>query len=149
MTSPALHVVVAAQQAAPSGGGGLDGPFFLMMGTIFAIFYFLVLRPQQKKQRTLEASVKSAAKGDQVVTAGGLHGKIFATEEDVVTLEIATVKGGQPVRVQVSRSRIESVASRKSADGSSKDGAKDASKEKGKDGAKDASKEKAKKGDGS
>jgi len=137
MTIPAFHVLVSAQQAAPSGGGGLDGPFFLMMGTIFAIFYFLVLRPQQKKQRTLEASVKSAAKGDHVVTAGGLHGKIFATEEDVVTLEIATVKGGQPVRVQVSRSRIEAVVPRKSAD--SKDSDKDS----------DKAKDKAKKGDDS
>lgn len=96
-----------AQDAAPASGGG-DPSFFLMMGAIFAIFYFLVLRPQQKKQRALENAVKSAVKGDQVVTAGGLHGRIVATDENVLTLEIATVKG-QSVRVQVSRSRIEAV----------------------------------------
>ena len=100
----------AAQQAAPAPRG-MDASFFLMMGAIFAIFYFLVLRPQQKKQRALEQAVKSAAKGDQVITAGGLHGKIVATADDHVTLEIASVKG-QGVRVQVSRARIESVAHR-------------------------------------
>ena len=100
----------AAQQAAPAARG-MDASFFLMMGAIFAIFYFLVLRPQQKKQRALEQAVKSAAKGDQVITAGGLHGKIVATAEDTVTLEIASLKG-QAVRVQVSRSRLDSVAPR-------------------------------------
>jgi preprotein translocase subunit YajC len=101
----------AAQQPAPPGPG-IDPSFMLMIATIFAIFYFLVLRPQQKKQRTLEESVKSAAKGDQIVTSGGLHGKIVSTEEDVVSVEIATLKGGQSVRVQVSRSGIAGVTSK-------------------------------------
>jgi preprotein translocase subunit YajC len=52
--------------------------------------------------------VKSASKGDQAITAGGLHGKIVATDEDTFTLEIASLKG-QPVRVQVSRAKVESV----------------------------------------
>jgi preprotein translocase subunit YajC len=111
----------AAQEAAPAARG-MDASFFLMMGAIFAIFYFLVLRPQQKKQRALEEAVKSAAKGDHVVTAGGLHGKIVATAEDTVTLEIANLKG-QAVRVQVSRARIESVAPR--GGGADADGKKD------------------------
>jgi preprotein translocase subunit YajC len=107
MTVPDWNVVRAAQDAAPAGGADIS--FFVMMGAIFAIFYFLVLRPQQKKQRALEEAVKTAVKGDAVITAGGLHGRIVSTDDDVVTLEIATVKGGQAVRVQVSRSRIESV----------------------------------------
>lgn len=106
MNGSVLELAVAAQEAAP--GGGADASFFIMMGAIFAIFYFLVLRPQQKKQRALEEAVKSAVKGDHVITAGGLHGRIVASDEDVLTLEIATVKG-QPVRVQVARGRIEAV----------------------------------------
>lgn len=102
------HLLLPAQQPAPPGPG-IDPVFMLMLATIFAIFYFLVLRPQQKKQRALEEAVKSAAKGDKIVTTGGLHGKIVATEEDVVTVEIATLKGGQSVRVQVSRSGIASM----------------------------------------
>lgn len=101
--------LAAQQQAAPAPG--FDGPFLLMLVTIFAIFYFLILRPQQKKQRALEEAVKSAAKGDQIVTSGGLHGKIVATDEEIVTVEIASLKGGQSVRVQVSRSGIAGVTS--------------------------------------
>lgn len=111
---------LAAQQASP--GQGIDATFMLMLATIFAIFYFLVLRPQQKKQRALEEAVKSAAKGDQVVTSGGLHGKVVSTQEDIVTLEIATLKGGQSVRVQVSRSGITSVTSKSAASEKPKEG---------------------------
>jgi preprotein translocase subunit YajC len=120
----------AAQQAA-APGPGLDGPFMLMIAAIFAIFYFLVLRPQQKKQRALEEAVKSAAKGDRIVTSGGLHGKIVSTAEDVVTVEIATLKGGQSVRVQVSRSGLTTVTSKSAAEKGEKSAA--AGKEKGSD----------------
>jgi preprotein translocase subunit YajC len=107
-----------AQQAAPAAPG-TDPSFFLMMGAIFAIFYFLVLRPQRKKERALQDAVKRAATGDRVVTAGGLHGKVVATAEDVLTVEIATLKGGQSVRVQVARARIESVTPRSAGAGES------------------------------
>jgi preprotein translocase subunit YajC len=107
-----LFVPLAAQQAAPPSQG-FDMSFFAMMGVIFAIFYFLVLRPQQKKQRALEDAVKSAARGDQIVTSGGLHGRVVATEADVLTVEIAKLKGGQTVNVQVSRSGITSVTRKK------------------------------------
>ena len=115
MTGLPMGISFAAQQAAPAPGPDLG--FFLMLGTVGAIFYFLVARPQQKQKRALEQALKSAAKGDQVVTSGGLHGKIVATSDDAMTLEIATLKGGQSVRVQVSRGRIESVTPR----GSQKD----------------------------
>jgi len=118
--SPAwIGVSVAAQEAAPAQG--MDASFFIMMGVIFAIFYFLVLRPQQKKQRALEDAVKSAAKGDQVVTAGGLHGRVVATADDALTLEIARLKGGQTVNVQVARSGITAVTSRSAAAAADKD----------------------------
>ena len=103
-----LGTGLAAQQ---QGAPGPDFSFFLMLAAMGAIFYFLILRPQQKKQRALEEAIKSAAKGDQVVTSGGLHGKIVSTAEDVVTVEIATLKGGQSVRVQVSRNAITGVTS--------------------------------------
>ena len=134
MTPGWMPVPVAAQEAAPAAQG-MDPSFFLMMGVIFAIFYFLVLRPQQRKQRVLEQAVKSAAKGDQVVTAGGLHGKIVSTADDVVSVEIATLKG-QSVRVQISRSKIESVASRESSSGGDADSGKQGDKQGDKKGGK-------------
>lgn len=109
MNANFLNVSVAAQEAAPAQG--MDASFFIMMGAIFAIFYFLVLRPQQKKQRALEDAVKSAAKGDQVITTGGLHGRVVSTSDDVLTVEIAKLKG-QPVNVQVARSGITAVTSK-------------------------------------
>ena len=89
--------------------GGFDFSFFAMMGAIFLIFYFLVMRPQQKRQQDHDEKLKSAEKGDTVITTGGLHGKVTGAAEDVLTLDIATLKGGEKVRVRVDRSRLESV----------------------------------------
>ena len=109
MTVPPFGVSFAAQQPGPAPGP--DMGFFVMMGIVFAIFYFLVVRPQSKQKRELELAVKAAAKGDQVVTSGGLHGKIVSADDATFTIEIATLKGA-PVRVQVSRAKIESVSSK-------------------------------------
>jgi preprotein translocase subunit YajC len=81
-----------------------SSPFGMLvpMLLIFAIFYFLLIRPQQKRQREQEALLKGIEKGDDVVTAGGLHGKVVGVTDDVLTLEIA-----ERVRVKVSRGKIE------------------------------------------
>ncbi|UFS70534.1 preprotein translocase subunit YajC [Geomonas sp. RF6] len=56
---------------------------------MFAIFYFLLIRPQQKKAKEHRALLDSLKRGDQVVTAGGMHGKVSALDDQVVTLEVA------------------------------------------------------------
>ena len=123
MNALPIGVSLAAQQPAPAPG--TDMGFFVMMGIVFAIFYFLVIRPQAKQKRELEQAVKSAAKGDHVVTTGGLHGKIVATDDATFTVEVATLKGGQSVRVQVSRARVDSVSSKKAASGDSESSQKE------------------------
>jgi preprotein translocase subunit YajC len=75
---------------------------------IFMIFYFLVFRPQQKKQKELETKIKAIEKGDNVVTSGGLHGKVTGVTDHVLTLDIGGVKG-ERLKVKVARSRIDSV----------------------------------------
>ena len=80
-------------------------PIVLMM----VIFYALVLRPQQKRQRDLEQALKAIEKNDNVVTAGGLHGKVVGITDDVLTIEIAALKGGERVRVKVARAKVDSV----------------------------------------
>jgi preprotein translocase subunit YajC len=79
----------AAGGAAPASGalGGFLGlaPLFL----IFIVFYFLMIRPQQARVRKLAAAVTAAKKGDSVVTAGGLVGKITRVEDAFVEVEIA------------------------------------------------------------
>ena len=86
--------------------GGVDLAFFIMMGAIFAIFYFLVIRPQQKQQREREAFLRTAARGDEVVTQGGIHGRVSAVEGDVLEVEVARVRG-EKVKLRISLSRID------------------------------------------
>ena len=92
-------------QAAPAE----PSPFSMLvpMLAIFLIFWLLLIRPQQRKQREQEQMLKSIEKGDDVVTTGGLHGRVVGVTDDTLTLEIAAVKG-EKVRVKVSRARIES-----------------------------------------
>lgn len=87
-----------------------SSPFGMLvpMAAIFFIFYFLLIRPQQKKQRDLEAMLKAIEKGDSVVTSGGLHGKVVGLTDDVLTLDIGGVKG-ERIKIKVSRSRIDAV----------------------------------------
>ncbi len=89
---------------AGQGGGFGDWSFIIMMAVIFVIFYFLLIRPQQKKQKELRAMLDSLAYGDMVMTTGGIHGKITGLADAVVTLEIA-----DKVRIKVSRSAIGAV----------------------------------------
>jgi len=71
------------------------------MIVIFVIFYFLLIRPQQKKQKELKAMIDNLAYGDTVITSGGIHGKITGLTDTIATLEIA-----DKVRIKVSRSAI-------------------------------------------
>ncbi len=99
-------------QAQPEGS-----PFsaFVPIILITMIFYFLLIRPQKQKQKKLVAMIKVIEKGDNVVTSGGLHGKVVGVTDDVLTLDIGGVKG-ERVKVKVVRARIEQVdaASKKS-----------------------------------
>jgi preprotein translocase subunit YajC len=95
--------VAYAEEAAPS-----PNPIASLMPLVllFAIFYFLLIRPQQKKAKEHREMVKKLEKGNNVVTTGGLHGRITSVSEDTVTVEIA-----ENVRVKITR---DAVAVRKS-----------------------------------
>jgi preprotein translocase subunit YajC len=97
---------VMLQAGGAPGGPGPIGSL-VPLALIFVIFYFLLIRPQQKRQKEQEAMIKTLAKGDDVVTAGGLHGRITGVTDDVLTIEIANIKGDR-IRVKVDRQRIES-----------------------------------------
>ncbi|HUU40990.1 MAG TPA: preprotein translocase subunit YajC [Desulfatiglandales bacterium] len=91
------------------GSGGAEGGAsglgsFLPLIVIFAIFYFLLIRPQQKKSKQHKELLSSLKKGDRVVSSGGLQGIITGLANDVVTMEISP-----KVRVKVSRSYIAGV----------------------------------------
>jgi preprotein translocase subunit YajC len=83
-----------------SGQGGGFGAFVPLI-LMFAIFYFLLIRPQQKKQKEHRQMISTLKKGDRVVTSGGLYGRITGLTDTVVTLEIS-----EKVRVKVARGNI-------------------------------------------
>lgn len=74
---------------------------FLPMVAIFVVFYFLLIRPQQKKQKEARAMLESLEKGNEVVTAGGILGRIVKLDEQYATVEVA-----QNVQMVVQRSAI-------------------------------------------
>jgi preprotein translocase subunit YajC len=81
-----------AYAMAPSPGGGNGGGLMsvlpLMIG-MFAIMYFLIIRPQQKQRRERESLLRAIKKGDRVVTTGGLYGTVVGLSEQTVTLKVA------------------------------------------------------------
>ncbi len=77
-----------AQAAAPAAaGGGLMS--FLPIILMFVVLYFLMIRPQMKRQKEQKAMIDAIAKGDEVVTAGGIVGKVTKVNDAYVTLEVA------------------------------------------------------------
>jgi len=103
----ALGGFLAPQAALAAGGGqtaqGLAS--FVPLILVIAIFYFLLIRPQQKRMKAHQTMISELKKGDRVVTAGGIIGKVTDVDEDTLKLEIA-----DKVRVTVKRDTIASLA---------------------------------------
>ncbi|MFC1493663.1 preprotein translocase subunit YajC [Thermodesulfobacteriota bacterium] len=89
----------SGQSGAGSQGGGIGA--FVPLIFMFAIFYFLLIRPQQKKAKEHRAMIDALKKGDKIVSSGGLHGNITGISDDVITMEIAP-----KVRVKISRGSV-------------------------------------------
>lgn len=90
--------------AVPREGGNSGTIFMVQMMLIFAIFYFLLIRPQAKERRRHEDMLSSIKKGDEIVTNGGIIGKVIHVEEKRLTM-----KTGENTRLTVDRSRIAAV----------------------------------------
>mgnify|MGYP000860855070 FL=1 len=71
---------------------------------IFAIFYFLIIRPQQKREKDRRNMLSSLKEGDDIITIGGIYGRILNLKEDVVTLDV-----GDKIKIKVTRSAIGNV----------------------------------------
>ncbi len=99
-----------AQDAGGGAGAGglfnLGNPMFLMIAML-AIFYFLLIRPQQKRQKEHKQMLENLQKGDTIFTAGGLRGRITNLDESVITMEVA-----ERVRVKVNRNAVGGLVSK-------------------------------------
>ena len=100
-----LAYAMGAGGAGSGGSGGLGA--FLPLIIIFAIFYFLLIRPQQKKAKQHKQLLSELRKGDKVISSGGLHGVITGMSDEVLTVEISP-----KVRVKISRGSISGVVRR-------------------------------------
>ena len=89
-----IHTIIL--QAQPAAGAGYS--FYIMAGLMIVIFYFFMIRPQQKKAKDQKKFVEEVKKGDLVVTIGGAHGRVAEIEDDTFILEFergARVKFGK------------------------------------------------------
>ena len=81
-----LQAAPAANGAAQQGGSWLN---WVMIAAIFVVMYFFMIRPQQKKQKELQAQREALKKGDKVVTAGGIYGIIKEVQETTFLIEVS------------------------------------------------------------
>ena len=86
-----MFITNAYAQAAPAAGGGLEGSLtsFLPIILMFVVLYFLMIRPQMKRQKEQKAMIDALNKGDEVITAGGILGRITRVTDAYVALEVA------------------------------------------------------------
>ncbi len=101
--------ILFAQAQAPQSPFQFSTLIFL--GLIFVVFYFMMIRPQQKRAKEREAMLTSVKKGDKVVTASGLHGKVVSTDEKTVLLQV-----DDNVRLKYERSAIGAITRESSGD---------------------------------
>ena len=99
-------VMTLASAAAPSGGAAFFVQILPLL-FVFVIFYFLMIRPQQRRMKEHQAMIGAVKKNDQVVTAGGIRGKVTKVTDDEVEVEIA-----QGVRVRIVKSTLSHVLSK-------------------------------------
>lgn len=94
-----LNFVLLQQAAAPQQGGGMS--MLLMMVLIIGVMYFFMIRPQQKKQKELQAFRNSLTKGDKIVTIGGIYGTIAEVKEQYLLVEV-----DNNVKIRVDKSSV-------------------------------------------
>lgn len=100
-----MNLIIA--QATPDPTGNLISTV-VMFGAIFAIFYFMVMRPQQKRAKEREKMLSNIQKGDKVVTSGGLHGTIAGMEDNTILLQVS-----DNVKLKFEKAAVTSVLSNK------------------------------------
>lgn len=86
-------------------GSGITSTL-VMFGLIFLIFYFMIVRPQQKRSKERQKMLDAIKKGDKIITAGGVHGTVIGVEDKTVLVQIA-----DNVKVKVDRGSVSSIVS--------------------------------------
>ena len=85
----------------PQGGGQGGSEFLIMMLLIFAVMYFLIFRPQARKQKQQKLMLENVKKGDKIITTGGIHGTVVGVKDKTLLVKIA-----ENVKIELNRSSI-------------------------------------------
>jgi preprotein translocase subunit YajC len=104
------YVFFISNAYAQSPAGGAESSLLGLLPIIlmFVVLWFLMIRPQMKRQKEHKAMVEALAKGDEVVTAGGIVGKVTAVKDQYVSLEVAQ-SGAEPVEMLMQKSAVQTV----------------------------------------
>ena len=102
-----MELLFAMAPQGGEGGGGLISTL-IMFGAIFLIFYFMIIRPQQKRAKERDKLLSNLEKGDKVVTNGGIHGVIAGLEDKTALLQVS-----ENVKLKIDRSAITTVLAKK------------------------------------
>ncbi|MDM7917311.1 MAG: preprotein translocase subunit YajC [Candidatus Eisenbacteria bacterium] len=103
-------LVGIAEAQAPAGGRGAGGgssqfvSTLFILGSFILIFYFLLIRPQQKRQREMQKMLGALKRGDRVLTSGGLYGTVWDVKDDLVVLKLT-----EELKVEVAKSAVQAV----------------------------------------
>jgi len=115
-----LTLTSVAYAMGQAGGGGAQGAAgisgFIPLILMFVIFYFLLIRPQQKKNKEHREMINNLKIGDRIITTGGLYGRITGITDNVLTVEIA-----EKVRVKINRGNVAALAQPASGSAAPKD----------------------------
>ncbi|MDN3986111.1 preprotein translocase subunit YajC [Zwartia vadi] len=104
MSAQAISGLVLAQAADTASSLMGMAPILLM----FVVLYFLMIRPQMKRQKEHKALLAALAKGDEVISAGGLLGKVTKVSDNYVTIEVAEM-GDKPVEIMMQKASVSAV----------------------------------------
>ena len=96
--------VAAGNAAAPAGQQASSANMIIMLLVFLAIFYFLLIRPQSKRNKAQQQLINGLQKGDEVVTIGGMLGRILNIEENIITLELS-----ENLQIKIQKSAVASV----------------------------------------
>lgn len=99
-----MNWIVLAQQGGARPPGMFDPTLMLVIFGTFAIFYFVLIRPQQKKQKELQKTISGLGKGDRVMTNGGIFGTVVGIKDNILVLKIA-----ENVKIEVLKTAVASV----------------------------------------
>jgi preprotein translocase subunit YajC len=113
-----LPLMMGVGQGQTSSGGGSTQLVTMLVtfGLIIVVFYFLVIRPQNKKQRDAKKMLENIRRGDRVVTIGGMHGFVDSVKDDAVVLKV-----DDNVKIRFSKSAVSQVLERRDDSGDSKE----------------------------